>query len=66
MEYFPVSSVNPDIEVTKATISNTNEIINKATIAEEFPIRAGRTKKNKDNKSIIKENVEAIFFAMIK
>ena len=61
MEDFPVSSVNPEIEVTKVTISNTNEIINKVTIAEEFPIRAGRTKKNSDNKIAIKENVETIF-----
>ena len=46
-------------------INNTNEIKKKATIAE-FPTRAGRTKKNKDNINIIKENIDAIFFGMIK
>ena len=50
--------------MTKATINNTNEIINNATIAEEFPIRAGRIKNNKDSKSKIKENVDARFFAI--
>ncbi len=64
-EYFPVSSVNPDIEVTKATISNTNETKNSA-IRAEFPTIAGRTKMNNDNKSVMKENVAEIFFAMIK
>ena len=64
LEDFPVSSVNPEIEITKATISNTNEIINKVTIAEEFPTIAGRTKKKSDNKSVIKENVETIFLVI--
>ncbi|MBI2004357.1 hypothetical protein HYS72_02735 [Candidatus Pacearchaeota archaeon] len=65
MEYLPVSSVNPDIEATKAAIRSANEIKNKGTIAE-FPTKAGRTKKNNDSKRIIKDNVEARFLAMIK
>lgn len=53
------------MEVIKAAISNTNEIKKKATIAE-FPTRAGRTKKNNDNKIIINEKVAVIFFVIIK
>lgn len=64
-EYFPVSSIKLFLETKKDIINSANEIKNKATIAE-FPIRAGRTKKNKDNINIINENVELIFFAIIK
>ncbi len=46
-------------------INNTNEIKKNATIAE-FPIIAGRTKKNKANINIIKENIEMIFFDIIR
>ena len=64
LEDFPVSSVNPEIEITKAAISNTNEIKNNAISAELFPTIAGRTKKKSDNKSVIKENVETIFLVI--
>ena len=63
LEDFPVSSVNPEIEIIKDAISNTNEIKNNA-ISAEFPTIAGRTKKKSDNKSVIKENVETIFLVI--